>query len=244
MPRPNLKLNLNFASLRDMPNVPPPVSPGAATLTTLQNEEATLRATMSLMARAQFAPAHDTPTYAELQVFMPGAVLHGFEIQPAYFEDAFIHAKRLGERSNSDYAGDKIHLSVDPEAIGAAVRAVAPLLFSADNPINKWKITDLARCTPGARTFVGTQFTLYATTSEKTRYSAEHLNRIRTLINDLEDALRSAGIMQGERPASDVWPSHWHYASYRNEKRSGREGGAEQNARLQAEPFFKLIALR
>lgn len=236
-PRPNFSLNLSF--LQQTSNVPPPASP----TTMLRNEEATLRTAMSMMSRAQFAPAHATPSYAGLPEAAFGAQTFAFSLAPG-FEDVFIHANRTGSRGDVKFAGDKIHLSVTPGALGAAWDVIAPLLFSADNPIEKWKVTDLARCTPDARVYRGAQFTLYAKTDEQTRYTAAHLNRIRTLIDDLEAALMSAGIEPGERPASDVWPSHWRYASYRNEHRSGREGGAEQSARLREEPFFRLISMR
>lgn len=236
--KPNFKLNLSL-NLPQTSNVPPPPSP----TTTLKNEETTLRMAMSNMSRTQFAPAHATPSYAELPEAAFGTQTFAFSIAPG-FDDVFTHATRPERCAAAKFAGDKIHLSVKPEAIGTAWGVIASLLFSADSPIDKWKVTDLARCTPDARVYRGAQFTLYAKPDEQTRYTAAHLKRIQTFINDVEAALTSAGIEPGERPASDVWPSHWRYASYRNEYRSGREGGSEQSARLREEPFFRLISAR
>ncbi|ENA2756591.1 type III effector phosphothreonine lyase, partial [Salmonella enterica] len=49
------------------------------------------------------------------------------------------------------------------------------------------------------------------------------------------------GVISGQCPESDVHPENWKYLSYRNELRSGRDGGEMQRQALREEPFYRLM---
>ncbi|MBZ6068374.1 hypothetical protein [Aeromonas schubertii] len=156
--------------------------------------------------------------------------------------DVFIHATREQGRAEGEFQGDKVHLSVHPDHLDRAFAELGPLLFSGDSPIDKWKVTDLAKVDRDSRVAKGAQFTLYIKPEQAdSQYQARDLGRVRHFIEQLESSLNRAGIPLGEAPASDVAPHHWHYTSYRNEHRSDRDGSADQATRLREEPVYRLL---
>ncbi|EDW1658714.1 type III secretion system effector phosphothreonine lyase SpvC, partial [Salmonella enterica] len=60
-------------------------------------------------------------------------------------------------------------------------------------------------------------------------------------IECLESRLSENGVISGQCPESDVHPENWKYLSYRNELRSGRDGGEMQRQALREEPFYRLM---
>ncbi|RMP24365.1 Type III effector phosphothreonine lyase [Pseudomonas coronafaciens pv. atropurpurea] len=163
--------------------------------------------------------------------------------------DMFIHMDRRAPKSKGEFAGDKFHLSVAPEHVARAFDAIGKLLQADDSPVDKWKVTDMSGVHTNAppeqeRITQGAQFTLYAKPDRADNtYSPEYMGKMRGLISSIEHELRAAGIAQSRnRPASDVAPGHWAYASYRNEHKSERAGSSSQANELETEPFFQLVS--
>ncbi|ECR6921141.1 type III secretion system effector phosphothreonine lyase SpvC, partial [Salmonella enterica] len=73
------------------------------------------------------------------------------------------------------------------------------------------------------------------------QYSASFLHKTRQFIECLESRLSENGVISGQCPESDVHPENWKYLSYRNELRSGRDGGEMQRQALREEPFYRLM---
>jgi len=156
----------------------------------------------------------------------------------------FFYARQVGRSANThQFAGDKIHISVNPKQMAAAFNAAAPLLLSPDNPFDKWKVADLTTDVTDTRFGQGAQFTLYAKPQgEGGHYDAGYLKRVANFIQQLESDLSASRIRTGRRPDSDVASPHWHFASYRNEFSSDRTGSDIQRQRLLDEPFFQLVS--
>ncbi|KAA8691291.1 Type III effector phosphothreonine lyase [Pseudomonas caricapapayae] len=202
--------------------------------------------------QTRFALNHRAPTYAVAQ--RARGENHGgwtvFNTFRATGTDLFIHMDRREPKSKGDFAGDKFHLSVAPEHVASAFDAIGKLLQADDSPVDKWKVTDMNSVqthssAEQARVTQGAQFTLYAKPDRADNtYSPQYMGKMRGMISSIEHALRAAGVAQSRhRPASDVAPGHWAYASYRNEHRSERAGSASQVNELQTEPFFQLVSL-
>jgi phosphothreonine lyase len=157
-------------------------------------------------------------------------------------EDAFIHAHREQAQYPGAYAGDKFHLSVKPEQVPRAFDALSGLLFSDHSPIDQWKVTDMARVSPGERVSEAAQFTLYVKPDgTDLQYTAKGLNNLRHFMAQLESVMVAHGIQPGQHPDSDVRPAHWQFSSYRNELRGEREDSEIQSAALRNELFYRLI---
>lgn len=163
--------------------------------------------------------------------------------------DAFIHMNRINPKSQGDFAGDKIHLSVEPQHVETAFNAIAKILHAEDGPVDRWKVTDMSRMHPNMspeqqRVTLGAQFTIYAKPDRPDNtYSSQYMGKVRGMISNIEDELRHANVApSNHRPASDVASQHWQFASYRNENSSDRTGSSSQSHSLESEPFFQLIA--
>ena len=166
---------------------------------------------------------------------------HGFMLSSGG-QDVFMHARREQAQNQGEFAGDKFHLSVRRDLVPQAFQALSGLLFSESSPIDKWKVTDIERAGPETRVGVGAQLTLYVKPDgADSQYSAQGLSQVRQFVERLETTLTEHGIEPGKHPESDVRPEHWRYASYRNELRSGREGGDVQSQALREEPFYRLM---
>jgi phosphothreonine lyase len=204
-----------------------------------------LQTQMNALPRSKFRSADDTPDYKQMQSAF-SRQYHGFTVTnfPAGMEGhGFIHAT-AGRNGESD--GDKFHISVAADQLERGFAALASLLFSPDSPIRMWKISDLSVKRPdtpeGTRVTHGAQLTLYARTGIDRHYSADQLKKFKDFMIEMEHTLAEQGIAKGVRPESDVAPDHWNYLSYRNEKRSDRQGSEEQTRALQREPFFRLVS--
>ncbi|WP_068317710.1 hypothetical protein [Polycladidibacter hongkongensis] len=189
-----------------------------------------------------FRPASNPPTFECARESGWGSENNGWRTLNIESQDCFIHTKRIDTKAQGEYVGDKIHLSVEPSQVPAAFDAINTLLFSEDSPVDKWKVTDMARVPEGSRVQAGAQFTLYLRpTAEDSQYSAQDLKDDKSFLEAIERKLSLAGIQPGERPASDVSAHHWEFASYRNEFRSDREGGIAQTEALRREPVFEIL---
>lgn len=186
-------------------------------------------------------PDSNPPGYQEMQQVGFAQEHAGFLLH-AGGNDVFIHAKRREGGSQGEFQGDKLHLSIAPDRLAAAFELLAPMLFSEDSPIDKWKITDLAKAPMDSRVAKGAQFTLYIKPAQEDgAYQADELNKIRHLVENIEQTLSRHAIPVGARPDSDIAPHHWQFTSYRNEFHSDREGNAAQSGRLHEEPAYQLL---
>ncbi|WP_281560653.1 C80 family cysteine peptidase [Thalassomonas sp. RHCl1] len=217
-----------------------PVAPPPTAAEYLQQNKELLHSKMQDLDNPVFNRAADAPSYETFQA-REVAVENGFRLTKTS-ADVFLHANRVEGLSQGGSAGDKIHISVQEGEVSRAFELIKGLLFSADSPIDSWKVTDMSRTGADSRVKVGTQFTLYIKTdNERKEYSAEGLKKVQTFVSELERTLSEGGITPGVKPSSDVSPSQWQYASYRNELSSDREGGEQQTQALQAQPFYQLI---
>ncbi|KAF1030210.1 MAG: MAPK phosphothreonine lyase [Pseudomonas sp.] len=239
--RPNLSLSLNIAAA-----APPPVKKDAgAELRSMSRGE------VAAHTQSRFIPNHGAPTY-DVALSSRGETHSGwrtFNQSQATGTDAFIHMDRAQPQSQGDYAGDKIHLSVAPQHVATAFNAIGKILQAQDGPVDKWKVTDMTRAGPHmspeqARVSLGAQFTIYAKPDRPDNtYSPQYMGKMRGMIASIEQELRQAGVTpSSHRPASDVAPQHWQFASYRNEQNADRTASPTQRERLMHEPFFNLIA--
>ncbi|WP_082896016.1 type III effector [Pseudomonas antarctica] len=238
--RPKLGLTLNTYA------PPPPLKKNAG-------DELLRMSKCEVAAKTQkhFALNHGVPTY-EVAMSARGQRHSGwtaFNQSAATGVDAFIHMDRVNSKSQGDFAGDKIHLSVAPDHVAAAFNTIGKILQADDSPVDKWKVTDMSRLHPNMspeqqRVCLGAQFTIYAKPDNADNtYSPEYMGKMRGMLLSIEHELRSAGVAQSNnRPSSDIAPPHWQYASYRNENSSGRAGSSNQSNALEAEPFFQLTA--
>ncbi|PRH37712.1 hypothetical protein C6V07_02265 [Burkholderia gladioli] len=142
--------------------------------------------------------------------------------------DYFINVRAKHAAPNAPFDGHKVHLSVDPRQFARAYAALAPLLFSSQSPVTRFKLTDMARAgaaTPSPandRVTQGAQFTLYLQPNPATgSYDAQQIHALRSFVGQCEHELNRAGVGARMIPGSDV-PVGSH-ASYRNEnyERSG-----------------------
>lgn len=225
------------------------------TLEDLKVRQSVLQEQMRDLSPPSFGRATGIPRYEALTGCYNGSY-NGFGIGSWAGVDPFIKVDRDEPRAAGEFAGDKFHLSVSQEDVPRAFEQLSGLLFSQDSPIDKWKISNQGHQGLGQgvnserslqnRVKVGAQFTLYVKpdTVDST-YTAEGLSRTRHFVEQLEKELEANGIAPGERPASDVFPDRWRYTSYRNERRSVREGSpamlARQREGLASEPFYQLM---
>ena len=193
------------------------------------------------MPISHFEEASHAPDYSEMrQNFLRS---NGFIVFVDNHHDFFMHARRENLVCDGKFEGDKFHISVQKEQIPQVFKALSGLLFSEDSPIDHWKVTDIERMDdPQSRTAVGAQFTLYVKPDkENSEYSASSLHSIRQFVECIESKLSSNEVEPGQHPESDVHPANWQYVSYRNEKRSNRDGGKVQSEALRQEPFYRLM---
>lgn len=225
----------------EVPKEAPAPQPAATHL--IQNWQQIV-ADMKASEPAEVSAFESAPDYSEFQNI--GAFGHlsvnGFELSNPG-DNVFMHATRT-ENNEKGFDGDKLHISVDAAHIEQAYEVLKPLLFSQHSPIDKWKVTDTASSANAqSRVVQGAQFTLYIKTDSKTTgYEGKTIKQVQNLIQNIESRIAAAGIAPGAKPNSDVSADHWQFVSYRNEKRSDREGGAAQSARLRHEPFYQLVS--
>ncbi|HID7510869.1 TPA: type III secretion system effector phosphothreonine lyase [Enterobacter hormaechei] len=235
--RPNLKLNLpllNVGTGYDRAEIP-------STNIHLKNNFNSLHNQMLKMPAFHFKEALDAPDYSGIRQSGFFAMIQSFQLNN-HSNDVFIHARRESPQSQGEFAGDKFHISVLKDMVPQAFQTLSGLLFSEDSPVDKWKVTDMERVDQQARVSLGAQFTLYIKPDqENSQYSASFLHKTRQYIECLESRLSENGIITGQYPESDVHPENWKYLSYRNELRSGRDGGEMQSQALRDEPFYRLM---
>lgn len=106
-----------------------------------------------------FRPAVNPPSFEVARNSGWGSTNNGWDTSNIVEQDSFIHTKRLDATAKGDFAGDKVHLSIEPSQVPAAFDTINTLLFSEDSPVDKWKVTDMTRVTEGSRVQVGAQFT-------------------------------------------------------------------------------------
>ncbi len=238
--RPKLGLSLNTLA-----PMPPPRKNAGAELQRMQKGE------VAATTQTRFALNHGAPTY-DVAMSARGQTHSGwsaFNQAAATGQDAFIHMDRVAAKSQGDYAGDKIHISVAPQHVANAFNAIGKILQAEDGPVDKWKVTDMSRISANMspeqqRVALGAQFTIYAKPDRSDNtYSPHYMGKMRGMLISIENELRGAGISpSSHRPASDVAPQHWQFASYRNEHTSDRAGSAGQSSALTQQPFFQLVA--
>lgn len=160
--------------------------------------------------------------------------------------DFFVNVAHRGDTGKSTFDGHKVHLSVDKAQFGQAYAALAPLLFSGESPIRRFKLTDMERAGAGPqnphsdRVTQGAQFTLYLQSHPQTgHYDAQHLHALQSFIGQCEGALTDAGVSSGSMPASDA-PLGSH-ASYRSED---YDRDASQVAQMAHDPMCTLLKTR
>lgn len=238
--RPKLGLSLNTLAAP-----PPPKKNASAELRGMSRND------VAASTQTRFALNHGAPTY---DVAMRGrgeqhAGWSAFNQSALTGTDAFIHMDRVSPKSQGDFAGDKIHLSVAPQHVEAAFNAIAKILQAEDSPVDKWKVTDMSRMHANMspeqqRVTLGAQFTIYAKPDRPDHtYSPQYMGKLRGMIKSVENELRHAGVApSSNRPTSDVSSQHWQFASYRNERNSERVGSPTRNQGLEHEPFFQLVA--
>ncbi|AIC22530.1 hypothetical protein EY04_27525 [Pseudomonas chlororaphis] len=237
--RPNLNLNLLKLDMS-----PPPLqlftSAANTTLEHLNAHFTPLTQEIRDEPTPEFRKSSSAPTYADIQSGQ--AMRHnGFRLSNSWL-DAFIHADREPGKCAGAFAGDKFHISVKREDVPRAFNALSGLLLSDDCPIDKWKVTDMAKVPPEVRISKGAQITLYVKPDgADLQYTAKGLSSIRHFMERLESVMAEHSFQPGEHPDSDVRPSHWQFSSYRNELRSDREGSETQSAAMRNEPFYRLV---
>lgn len=238
--RPKLGLSLNTLAAP-----PAPKKNASAELRGMNRNE------VAANTQTRFALNHGAPTYdvASRGRGEQHAGWSAFNQSAMTGTDAFIHMDRVSPKSQGDFAGDKIHLSVAPQHVEAAFNAIAKILQAEDGPVDKWKVTDMSRMHPKMpaeqrRVTLGAQFTIYAKPDRPDNtYSPQYMGKLRGMIKSVEHELRQAGIAPStHRPTSDVASQHWQFASYRNEKSSDRGNSPTQHQGLEHEPFFQLVA--
>lgn len=235
--RPGLKLNLPPLNM----GAPAAHAPAPSSADHLRANMEGLRQQVRAMPPADFREAQHAPDYAGMRQSGFACMSHGFMLSSGG-QDVFMHARREQAQNQGEFAGDKFHLSVRRDLVPQAFQALSGLLFSESSPIDKWKVTDMARVEPEARVGAGAQLTLYVKPDgADSHYSAQGLSQVRQFVERLETTLAEHGIEPGQHPESDVRPENWRYASYRNELRSGREGGDAQSQALREEPFYRLM---
>lgn len=238
--RPKLGLTLNMA----VP-APPPRKNAGAELQRMNKGE------VAANTQTRFALNHGAPTY-DVALSARGASHSGwsaFNQAAATGADAFIHMDRQAPKSQGEFAGDKIHLSVAPQHVATAFNAIGKILQAEDGPVDKWKVTDMTRMHANMspeqqRVALGAQFTIYAKPDRPDNtYSPQYMGKMRGMLMSIEHELRNAGVApSNNKPASDVAPQHWQFASYRNEHSSDRSGSPGQSSALAQQPFFQLVA--
>jgi phosphothreonine lyase len=231
-----MKAKLNLQPLIFTP--PPVQTQPAADLASRQPE---LARQMKQLPSPLLRPDGNPPGYQGMQQVGFAQEHAGFMLH-AGGGDVFIHAKRSEGENKGEFQGDKLHLSIAPDHLTAGFELLAPMLFSEDSPIDKWKITDLTKAPADSRVAKGAQLTLYLKPAQEDgAYQADELNKIRHLVENIEQTLSHHAIPVGERPDSDIAPHHWQFTSYRNEFHSDREGSTAQSGRLHEEPIYRLL---
>ncbi|MDF8329030.1 27.5 kDa virulence protein [Aeromonas salmonicida] len=232
-----MKAKLNLPPLIFTP--PPVQTQPTADLASRQPE---LARQMKQLPSPLLRPDGNPPGYQGMQQVGFITQEHAGFLLHAGGNDFFIHAKRREGGNQGEFQGDKLHLSIAPDRLAAGFELLAPMLFSEDSPIDKWKITDLAKAPMESRVAKGAQLTLYIKPAQEDgAYQADELNKIRHLVENIEQTLSRHAIPVGERPDSDIAPHHWQFTSYRNEFHSDREENAAQSGLLHEEPIYQLL---
>jgi hypothetical protein len=217
-------------------------------------------AEMAGMDKPTFSPATKFPTYAE---FQSGRLEksenkndhYGFHPDPL---QGFTVANRTSAAKPNDqsepdsksepdnkFEGQKIHISVDPAKAKEAYEALAPLLFSADSPIDRFKMTDMGEAQAAGtdeanRVSQGAQFTIYLKPDPKqNEFNASHLNKIHSFVGKVTENLQQSGVGPGTRPSSDAeLPGD--YASFRNEKLA-ESNDKESAEKSKQDPVYQIL---
>jgi phosphothreonine lyase len=193
---------------------------------------------MDSLPKTHFRNADFRGGYQELSQSCYNNQFSGYRLSNVPFGDAFIHANKDNE--SREYLGDKVHISIDKAKLSSGFDSILPLLLSEDSPIDKWKVTDLNRCSPDSRVAVGAQVTLYVKADKESGYVAAELKNVKDFLEQIELTLGQSDAAPGEKPHSDVSAANWSYISYRNEFKSDREEAASHL--LFEEPFFQVLS--
>lgn len=172
---------------------------------------------------SSFQPAAYTPEYSA-QSFMDkhGGWRTNWSTYAFPAVDTFLHADR-DNRQRTDYFGNKLHISFAMDQVKSAFDAIKHLLFSPDNPVDAWKITNMQHPKVINNEFIDDriikngQLTLYLFADHGKAYTADQINTVRHFISEMEQILINKSIHRTLHPYSDVQPFHWQYASFRNE---------------------------
>jgi phosphothreonine lyase len=228
--------------------------PSGEASTHISSEDKTrIQAEMAILPKPSFTEATNVPSYKDFQNGVGKEAEH-YEVHP---ENNFTSAERKKEGPSVDrsaegttgpgYEGDKIHLSVNKNDTQKAYDAAAPLLFSSDSPIRKFKMTNMEAADEATKTggeaakrvSEGAQFTLYLKPNRETgKFDAPHLKNIQGFVNNIGDRFGRAGVEKGNIPETDA-PLPNGYASFRTENAERDKAGAEE---AKQEPVYQLLS--
>src|ERR1700754_4998021 len=161
MPRPSLKLPLALS----IPTPDNAATTAATPNSKLEADVQQITAQLATEARTTIEPTNGAPSLSDLQN-KQAFVTQSHSIANMG-NDFFINVSRLGDPQRETFDGHKVHLSVDRDKFEQAYNALAPLLFSNQSPILRFKLTDMERAgaeasgAAGSRVTDGAQFTLY-----------------------------------------------------------------------------------
>lgn len=202
---------------------------------------------------SSFQPAAHTPEYSA-QSFMDahGGWRTNWSTYAFPAIDAFLHADR-DNRQRTDYFGNKLHMSFAMDQVKSAFDAIKHLLFSPDNPIDAWKITNMQHPKIINNEFIDDriikngQLTLYLFADHGQIYNADKINAVRHFILEMERVLINKGVDRTLHPSSDVQAFHWQYASFRNEggeRWPSTEKLNKLHTDLEALPLYQCLSMQ
>jgi phosphothreonine lyase len=216
------------------------------------NKIPTIQVQMGQLPPSTFSPGTNVPAY---ETFQNGSYKQSsdkpespeiknedyhFHPDPQGFTEA---NRTSGPGSNSKFEGQKIHISVDPNDPKKAYDALAPLLFSPDSPIDRFKMTNMGEAQGAAndaatRVSQGAQFTLYLKPNQDGKFDAEHLKKIQSFVGEAETRLQQGGVGHGTVPNTDAALPGQGYASFRTEEAERTQQGAEK---VKQDPVYQLL---
>jgi phosphothreonine lyase len=245
--RKPLALNLGLASLR--PAGPAVAAGGGQSATkAAEDNKPQIQTQMTQLSPSTFSPGTNVPSYEQFQNGSYGDQTakknDHYNFHP---EGGFTTADRTSESApNGQFEGQKIHISVDPAKAKDAYNALAPLLFSPDSPVDKFKMTNMgmAQGAGGAgdaaanRVSEGAQFTMYLKPNPQTgEFDASHLKKIQSFVGAVGNNLQQSDVSPGKMPDSDAaLPGG--YASFRTEEADRTQDGAEK---VKQDPVYQLL---
>lgn len=188
-------------------------------------------------------PDDDAFTYDKMQdAFRRGATkteteLKGFKIYLLAKKN--FYTIQTYDAKNFAQADDKIHISVLPDHVTRAWNILAKIMIENTDVVKLFKVCnmesalatmqtthDAVEKAEAKRLYVGAQITVYQHRPGNPGDGGKAVNNKEfvKVINSVNDSLKRAGILEGERPRSDIWFIGSPYVSFRRHfKDDGRE---------------------